>query len=375
MNQNIRIEHIQDAERLESLQSMWEDLHHSSPLRDAFLTWEWFSAWWKHYGSDKDLWLVAAWQADSLVGLAPLMRVRKKKYGFPFRVLKPLSAPDCDVSGFLIRDGDQSVLTALCEFIIKRKSQWDVIQLSEIEQDSPQTQMMIAAFQKAGYGIYLRPTKHYYQPLEGGWENFFNQQIPKNVRNDVRRRIRRAEEVGEIVMQRMRGRDVKREHFQSIFDINANGHFPDMYRSEQDQAFHLELMERMREREIVEIHLMSINGTATAFRYGFVYDNRFEDWRNGFNQQFPQLSVGKILLKMALEEQFKQGYREFDYLRGIDDYKARWHPLERAYTAIDIASPFNVPAYAAFIGIPLLKDRMRPKNIVAKEGETSPVEE
>lgn len=358
-SQKIKVELIQDETVLEGMQAVWEDLHQSSPLRDAFLTWEWFSAWWKLYHHGRDLWLVAAWRGNQLVGLAPLMRLRKRKYGLDFRVLKPLSATDCDVSGFLVRDGEQAVLSALCDAIIQRRRDWDVIQFTEIELDSPQTQFLRKIFHSAGFGIYETSTKHFYLPLEGDWENFFNQKLPKNVRNDIRRRIRRAEEVGEVRVLRVRGAEVKREHFQAIFDINASGHFPEMYRSKQDQAFHLELMERMRARNMVEIYLMSVNGAATAFRYGFVYEGRFEDWRNGFDQQFPQLSVGKILLKMTLEEEYQQGYQEFDFLRGIDEYKARWHPLERGYTALNIASPFKPAAYAAFVGLPILKEKRR----------------
>jgi len=367
-NQKIRIEHIQDGARLESMQTVWEDLHQNSPIRDVFLTWEWFSAWWKHYHLNKDLWLVAAWQGDTLVGLAPLMRVRKQKYGITFRVLMPLSATDCDVSGFLIRNGDESVVAALCEFIIQRRSEWDVIQLSEIEQNLPQTQTMIIAFQKAGYEIYQTPTRHYYLPVNGTWDDFFNQ-LPKKLRQNLQRRQRRAEETGTILYTCVKGSEVTWDHFLTIFEINKTGNFPDLYRSEKDQQFHRAIMERMQEGGWIEIHILSLNGEALAYQYGFEMNGRYEDWRRGFSQSYPQLSTGKMLMGMTLEHQFKSGYREVDFLRGVHEYKTDWKPVAREYLKINVIPPQNIKASLAFLLLPRIKNWIK-KIIRSRKNES-----
>ena len=350
----IRIEHIHDLTRLNALQSTWDSILQQNSVKSIFLTREWASAWWKNYGEDKELWLLAAWDEDLLVGIAPLMLIKKRKYGLMFRVLKPLSAPDCDVSGFLLRDESLYVLNAFCKYILDQQRLWDVIQVSEFRQDNPQTGFLLEHFSKAGFKTHITTSQHFYIPIEGDWQTYFDH-TPKNLKHDITRRLKHADRLGKLSLRHIKGRDVTWENFQTIFQINETGHFTDLYKSTRDQNFHHDLMESMQERGWIDIYFLYLDDAPLAFRYGFIYENRFEDWRASFNQLHPQLSSGKLLMQKTLEDQFNHGYKEFDFLRGTDTYKTRWHPLPREYAAIRLASIKRVAAWLAFIGIATLK--------------------
>lgn len=43
---------------------LWDDLLKRSIDNNVFLTWEWLSAWWKHYGAGKRLLLVIVTEDD-----------------------------------------------------------------------------------------------------------------------------------------------------------------------------------------------------------------------------------------------------------------------------------------------------------------------
>ena len=354
MSTDIRIEHIYNNQEFANLQENWDRLHSQSPIRDAFLTWEWLWTWWKHYSQNKDLWLTTAWQGEQLAGIAPLMLIKKRKYGQTFRILKALGAPDCDISGFLVHNGNECILQALCDFIISQQKHWDAIELDEFHNDDPQTLFVIKYFQKFSFDTLKIVKDHYYLPIESDWPTYFNN-ISGNTRNDVKRRIRRAEENGKLSYERVAGEEVKWEHFQTIFKINAAGHYPDLYAKNLERAFHHDLMERMHKLGLIEMYFLWFDEKPVAFRYGFAFEGKFEDWRNGVDMNFNQLSAGKILLKMTLEDHFNRGYREFDFLRGIDEYKARWQPQKRQFASIRITHKKNIRATIAFTFLPKFK--------------------
>jgi len=104
--------HIKDFEAFGSLRDAWNLLLQNNPVQDAFLTWEWLYTWWKHYGKPRELWLITAWIAEELVGIAPLMLEERRKYSLRLRVLCSLGTPDIDVGGFIVREGDETGLQA-----------------------------------------------------------------------------------------------------------------------------------------------------------------------------------------------------------------------------------------------------------------------
>ena len=106
MSNEIGIRHIRDLEDFEALRGQWDQLLEERPRKTVFLTWEWLTAWWKHYQENKELWLITAWVDDELVGAAPLMKTKMRKNGLSFRLLHSLGSPNCDESDFLIRAGN-----------------------------------------------------------------------------------------------------------------------------------------------------------------------------------------------------------------------------------------------------------------------------
>ena len=55
----------------------WNALVAETAGATVFQTYEWFECWWKAFGSRHELFLVTLLDNDSLVGIAPLMLVRR----------------------------------------------------------------------------------------------------------------------------------------------------------------------------------------------------------------------------------------------------------------------------------------------------------
>ena len=350
----MEIRQISDLHDFENLRDPWNKLLPQNPVQDIFYTWEWLFAWWKHHKKDCELWLITAWRSDELVGIAPLMLIERRKYGLKLRVLCNIGTPDVDVGGFIVQNGDPQIYTAVGNYLIGQKRLWDVLELNEIHCDGPETRLLIHQLEISGYVTYQKDNRHYYLPIQGEWEGYLNR-LPSKFHREIRSKVRKIEEQSRLTLEHHIGKEVSWQDISTIFEINEYGHFPHMYRSTEERAFQREIFDLMRDQGWLDIFLLSIDDQPVAYNYGFSYNHRFEDWRAGFRTQYSDLSLGKILYLMTIEDCFKRAFREIDFLCGDEHYKTRWQTLERAYTQLRFIPRNRLASLAAYIWPPRLK--------------------
>jgi CelD/BcsL family acetyltransferase involved in cellulose biosynthesis len=351
---------LSDIQAFENLRAPWNKLLPQNPIQDVFYTWEWLFAWWKHYRKDRELWLITAWRSDELVGIAPLMMAVRRKYGLKLRVLCNVGTPDVDVGGFIVQNGDPQIYTAVSNYLIGRKRLWDVLELNEMRCDGPEINHLIPLFENSGYITHQKSNPHFYIPVRGEWEGYLNR-LPSKVRREIRNKVRKIEEQSRLTLEHHIGKDVTWQDISTIFEINEYGHFPHLYRSTEERAFQREIFELMRDQDWLDIFLLCIDDQPTAYIYGFTYNQRFEDWRTGFITQYSDLSPGRILYLMTIEDCYKRAYKEIDFLCGDEHYKTRWQTLERTYTQLRFVPRDRPASMLAYIWLPKLKALLDPR--------------
>jgi CelD/BcsL family acetyltransferase involved in cellulose biosynthesis len=364
---------VDTTQALQALRPAWQALD-IQDIGSAFLSWEWLSAWWGAYGEGKQLRVYTAWLGESLAGVAPLMLERRTYNGIRLRVLRSLGAPDIDIGGWLARGGEaetasNGVVEALLQAVLGDRREWDLLELNQLWLDAPMTGRLIPALRAAGCAVEVRPERHLALPVTSDWVTYF-QGLSKNLRDDLRKKERRAEKHGALVFERRRGREVTPAHLAALFALNARGRYPQLYRSPAEQAFQRALLDSAAARGWADLSTLSIEGQPVAYRYGFSFDNRFEDWRTGFDTGFFELSVGKLLLMRLLQDCFQRGYREIDFLRGDEGYKERWNAQERLYGQIRAVPRTRLLVGAAALWLPGLKRWL--KRFLGQRSRSSP---
>lgn len=375
MTVDITIRHIRNLEEFKSLREPWEHLTNQREIKTVFLTWEWLFAWWKVHCEGRELWLVTAWQGNELVGIAPLMLSTEKKYRLHYRLLQSLGAPNIDESDFLTSNDDPAVLGALCDYFLQNKKYWDAIKLHEFRSNRASTNIIKDIFSKNKLINDVQINDHYHIPISGPWDVYLKT-LSKNMRQNLERRLRRTKEMGQLTLEHYKGQNVNWEHFEAIFRINKSGAFPEKYESETERLFHHELFETMRSKGLIEIVFVSLDGEQIAFEYGFNVEGRFEDWRTGYNKDFSKQAIGKILLYLLLQDLFKDGYSDFDFLRGEYEHKHDWKPLKNEFLIISAIRPNHIPSRLALIVIPSIWRWVKEHfHIKSKEALFAPIDE
>lgn len=358
MNKEITVTRVETTEQFEQLRDEWNTLLFQTPEKDVFLTWEWQFAWWKHIGQNTfKLSLLIIRENEDVIGIAPLMSSIKKKRFTSFRWLENIGNPDCDVGGLIALDSEK-IMKALLQYLEEHKYEWDVFELMEINLLNPSTQKILSVINQSQLNTYQMDDKHFYIPFtEQTWEDYYKS-LSKNMKHNLKRRTKRINEMGTVTYKKYGGDELTFSNFEEMFILSEKSNFPDLYRTEQLRGFHKSLFEYMQKQEWLQIEMLYVNERPIAFQYGFCFENRYEDWRGGIDKEFETLAPGKLLMMFSLEERFKRGLQENDFLRGVYSYKMDWNPLYRMYANIQIYNRANIKTRLAYWWLRYIKPKL-----------------
>ena len=196
--------------------------------------------------------------------------------------------------------------------------------------------------------------QHFIVSLKGTWDDYLKS-LSHKFRKDLSRSLRQIREAGEVGTQCFSGKQIKWEHFETIFQINEFGRFPHLYRNPQERDFQKELLELTSNHQWLNIQFLYLQTVPIAYRYGFVFRNRFEAWRNGFDTRFSQYGPGKVLHALTLDDKFGRQLQEFDFLLGDEPHKEHWGPNRYEFLRLRAVSPRHLFAALTYVRLPRLR--------------------
>lgn len=354
MKNKIEVNRLASNEEFESLQEEWNQLLSQGEIEDIFLTWEWLFAWWKAYGDKYELWLLTVRENGGLIGIAPLMLSTQQRLFLRLRVLLSIGTPQCDVSGFIATQ-NELVVSSIHGYLKQHKNEWDIFEMKALQKSTYEADLLPEMFLKSsGYRTIQKDDEHYYLPINEDWETYFKN-LSKNLRRNLKRRLRRAEEQGKVTHKRYSGQNLTWDNFLTLFDINERGSYPDLYKYQSSRVFHKSLFDLMHKNGWIQIEMLYIDDEPVAFQYGYRINNKYQDWRGGYDSKYETLGTGKILMMFSIKRWFEQQIREVDFLRGTHDYKADWQPLTRKFIDLRIFRVQKLEALIAYMWLNTLK--------------------
>jgi CelD/BcsL family acetyltransferase involved in cellulose biosynthesis len=324
-----------------ALEPDWNRLLMESSRPVPFLTWEWISTWWQHFGADSRLFVIVARDERSrVVGIAPLRLVLRRTFGMvPLRSLEFLgyrgSAVCTDHLDFLAEPTRRrEICSQLFQEVIQRSSEWDTLVLADVAEDS-----LIPALSpvlKNGVGDSPRSEPQEQCPyvnLPTQWEHLLNS-IKAKYRNNIKRRRERLQENFQVafdsrctidraiphmeIMERLHGSSRNRKGETGNFCIEP-------YRD-----FHRAVAQRMAQSGLLYLARLDCDGSPVAALYGFYLGGRLFGYQTGFDAAWETRGVGAVLQAKVFEDAIERLHAtEYDFLRGTEPYKYTWTNEER----------------------------------------------
>lgn len=348
MNLKITLSH--HAEDLTRLREEWQALQTRSSARGIYLTWEWVSTWWAHFGADKQLWLLQARDAEGrLVGLAPLNLADYQPQlgsfeGRSWRQLQIIGTQhNCEHLGFLLEPGREAeIINAFIKMLKRHQRAWDVLHLAGLASDSPS----LAMLQSLDIP-WERSTKMIapYIKLTNDWEEYFNR-LGSLKRKAQRKRVRLLDKdfpenwAFEQITASHELRptlDKLVELHQAVWEERGE---PGAFGDPQRKAFLYALAERFLEAGWLRLYHVSLDREMTAVLYSYEYRGRVYDLVSGVNWDYRDYNVGHILTQYAIHNAVNNGVDEYDFLWGNEPYKYEWRAEDREHLSLTwFASP------------------------------------
>lgn len=326
----MQLEIHQDPDIFEQLKDEWNALHAQSVNRVPFLRAEYLAGWWAHRGGgewpEAELCLITARVDGKLVGVAPLFAAPNR---FGRRALLLLGS--IEISDYLDLVISRAHLDEFCAALLERLAQpdvpaWEVLDFYNIPASSPTRAALgraAAARSWAATESTLEPCPAIHLPTD--WETYLANQVDKKERQEIKRKLRRAEG-GE---QTTRWYLVGPQHNLTA-EVEA---FINMMALTPDKARFLTPVMREQFRATARaaaeggyLHLafFEVDGERAAGYFSFDLGGRLYVYNSAIDARFGALSAGWVLLGYLLQWCIANGRRTFDFMRGSEDYKFRF---------------------------------------------------
>jgi CelD/BcsL family acetyltransferase involved in cellulose biosynthesis len=306
----------------------WNVLLKESITDTPFLRHEYQSAWWRHLGGgewkDAKLVLVSAREDDKLIGIAPLFIA---EYEDQPALLLSGSIEISDYLDVIVRADDHArFVSGLLEFLDSNLADtWSALDWYNLPADSPTLTALKEEASKRGWTHH----EEVYHPtpriaLNSSFDDYLAG-IDKKQRHEIRRKMRRAAESDLNVRFTIvdQSADIEPE-LDTFFDLMVHDPNKAEFLHPAMRAQMTDVLRAAHEGGYLWLGFLEINGVKTAASLNFDYENKLWGYNSGVSREHMELSPGWVLLGHTIQWCCENGRREFDFMRGDEDYKYRF---------------------------------------------------
>jgi CelD/BcsL family acetyltransferase involved in cellulose biosynthesis len=320
MSQDLVLESLED---FESIRDEWSSLADGSG--NIFATWHWASTWWRHFGREGRL-LLTACQDDErrLVGLLPLYLWSTR----PVRVARFIGHHAGDQLGPICRARDRARVAAALRQMFARTS-LDVLvgeQVAASEQWSD----------RLGARVLSREASPVLSLAGRTWEEYLAARS-RNFREQVRRRERKLVRERELHFRLADNPERLSADLDVLFRLHGERWAGARTNFAEREAFHREFAAQPLKCGWLRLWLAYLDGEPAAAWYGFRLAGIESYYQAGRSSTADRTSIGFVLLAHSIREAFRDGMKEYRFLRGGEGYKFRFADSDAGLETIAVS--------------------------------------
>jgi CelD/BcsL family acetyltransferase involved in cellulose biosynthesis len=337
---------ISNWEELESLVAEWNAIVQRNRKLTIFSTPEWLGAWWRAFGQNNQLCVLAFRHTHGfLVGLLPLYVQR-----IHFSILPPLrelrfvgdGSSDSDNLDFVVLPGYESAVARSLVQHLATNRHWDICRLNVMPSDSVAANIFLQELSEARWKFETSAVPWTSIELPETWEAYLQQLSPKE-RKKVGNLARRLEKRYQARFHKCCSIKELPACLETLFLLHQkrweNRGERGTFASSARRRFYYDMAEQFMLRGWLAFWMLELNGTAVATQFGFRYLDTVYSLQEGFDPTYSADSVGYVLRSHCIKQFIESGVRRYEFLAGQDSSKLRWNCLSGDYLNIHLARP------------------------------------
>lgn len=308
----------------------WNSLVTSCDSSSPFVCHDWVSLWWKHFGSNYDLFFLTAESNGIIIGFAPLMRDSSL-------IIRFIGDVNSDYMTIVAPQFESEVVEGFVDLLQEHQDSWAFINLRNIQAEYGLLPKIEAACKKKGWKA---------------WPNYSIQAptlLIKDFRSEVaellskysvRRPVQRIRNYGDIEFRVFRTRR-EAERFWHMFFQQHVRRFESLDRDSSFQKTNFRLFiqalyDQDVGREFTHFSALLLDDKPIAFHFGFLWKNRFIWYKPCFDIDYSTFSPGAILIRFLIEHAYKHELDELDFTIGEEAFKSRYSNSSRQVDSVRI---------------------------------------
>ena len=330
----ISVEVITDTAAREALSGQWQTLTEGS-FASAFTQPAWYNAWASAFGASHPT-LIAAFENGELVGILPLgiSRPTLPNLFLPFVV--PYARGD--YQPFLVVPNRQAeIVPKLLEAAFAHFRKESTFLFPSIPSTDPSLPVLRDWLRSKGYPTTeeletvprMRTKGMTYEQLEKTW--------PANHRKEVRRRLKRLAEQGEVSLWRPSSVEETMPVLHEFFEVHdekwLSQGYPGRFQEPRHRKHFEEIVMQLWGKGLFfsTVRCGDIN---ISFQLGFQSDGWIQSYRRTYRLNFHAFSPGTAHIALLSEYVCQENLQGVDFLRGEEPHKYRWS--NESHDVIDI---------------------------------------
>ncbi|WP_445872458.1 GNAT family N-acetyltransferase [Candidatus Jordarchaeum sp.] len=267
---------------------------------------------------------------NTVLGLLPLMfRNEKRKNIFPYRRIKFLASENTDFNIVLADPMDvEEVTTAGLNWLCSGALRWELLILDDLVEGNP----IIRAIPKWAERshVVLNPIigKYYYINLQRPWDDIWGETSKKFIRKNINVARNRLDRSGcwQILVNPFWETKEIADQAIKISSLRGFGAGISSLRREAYKKFLTDVIDINRRKGIFNSYWMILNGTVIAYEFIFEQREVCYAWTGTFNPEYARYWPSRLLLLEIMKRYHEKRFKEFSFMRGEAEYKAKWTP-------------------------------------------------
>lgn len=312
-----------------AIRAEWQSLFASAGC-SPFLSWEWMSTWFSHFGENKTPVLLKSYEGDDLIAILPMYIESTSFLRMPFKQLSLVGTGQggADYLGLIVRrqDADRAT-TAFLQFI-QMELKVDLTRLDNLDSRSPLVRQAEAAVSISSRLIRHTNSVESICPridLSNGWVAVLCKCKRKS---NFKRRLKRLEQYDGFEFRSVTEPSELAPAFERFLALH-NSRWENRGGSELGGhprliSFQRKLVSALSGSGLIRFDELWVEGACRSSVYALENSGTFYYYNSGYDADYANLSVGLVLIGMSVKHAIERGNTVYDFLRGDEAYKFDW---------------------------------------------------